>query len=48
MSPEASIDLFTVTYDPMRFVPYAFMCLMLVSLVFHYVVVVARARKGDS
>lgn len=48
MSPKASIDLYTVTYDPMRFVPYAFMCLMLVSLVFHYVVVVARARKGDS
>ena len=48
MSPKASIDLYTVTYDPMRFVPYAFMCLVLVSLVFHYVVVVARARKGDS
>lgn len=48
MSPKASIDLYTVTYDPMRFVPYAFMCLVLVSLVFHYVVVVVRTRKGDS
>ena len=48
MSPKASIDLYTVTYDPMRFVPYAFMSLVLVSLVFHYVVVVVRARKGDS
>jgi hypothetical protein len=48
MSPKASIDLYTVTYDPMHFVPYAFMSLVLVSLVFHYVVVVARARKGDS
>ena len=45
MSPEASIDLFTVTYDPFRFVPYLFTFLLLVSLAYHYVAVVMGSRK---
>ena len=45
MSPGASIDLFTVTYDPFRFVPYLFTFLLLVSLVYHYVAVMIGNRK---
>ena len=45
MSPEASIDLFTVSYDPFRFVPYLFTFLLLVSLAYHYVAVVMGSRK---
>lgn len=35
------VDLYTATYDPLKFVPYAFMILFLASMVFHYI---ARVR----
>jgi hypothetical protein len=45
MSPEASIDIFTVTYDPFRFVPYLFTFLLLVSLAYFYVGVMIGNHK---
>ena len=45
MSPKSSIDLYTVTYDPFRFVPYLFAFLLLVSLAYFYVGVMIGNRK---
>ena len=45
MSPKSSIDLYTVTYDPFRFVPYLFALLLLVSLAYFYVGVMIGNRK---
>ena len=45
MSPGASIDLYTVTYDPLRFVPYLFTILLLVSLAYFYGGVMIGNRK---
>ncbi|MCF0221253.1 MAG: cytochrome c biogenesis protein CcsA [Fibrobacter sp.] len=40
-----TVDVFTATYDPFKFVPYVFMVLFLFSVVFHYV---ARVRINVS
>ena len=45
MSPKSSIDLYTVTYDPFRFVPYLFAFFLLVSLAYFYVGVMIGNRK---
>lgn len=42
------VDLYTATYDPFKFVPYAFSILFLLSLVFHYVVQVRFKRLGSN
>ncbi|OWV06973.1 cytochrome c biogenesis protein CcsA [Fibrobacter sp. UWH3] len=38
------VDLYTATYDPFKFVPYAFMALFLLSAIFHYAVKVCRSH----
>ncbi|SHK41715.1 ABC-type transport system involved in cytochrome c biogenesis, permease component [Fibrobacter sp. UWH5] len=38
------VDLYTATYDPFKFVPYAFMVLFLLSAIFHYAVKVCRSH----
>ncbi len=42
------VELYTATYDPFKFVPYAFMILFLLSAVFHYVVKVRYGRRNRS
>ena len=46
MSKDKVISMYKVYYDPLHFVPYAFMVLFLLGAVFHYVVKVRGARKG--
>lgn len=46
MSKDKVISMYKVYYDPLHFVPYAFMVLFLLGAVFHYVVKVRSARKG--
>lgn len=46
MSKGKVISMYKVYYDPLHFVPYAFMVLFLLGAVFHYVVKVRSARKG--
>lgn len=46
MSKDKVISMYKVYYDPLHFVPYAFMVLFLLGAVFHYVVKVRCARKG--
>lgn len=46
MSKDKVISMYKVYYDPLHFVPYAFMVLFLLGTVFHYVVKVRSARKG--
>lgn len=40
------VDMFTATYDPFKFVPYAFMILFLLSMIFHYVAKVRVMQKS--
>lgn len=40
------VDLYTATYDPFKFVPYAFMAIFLLSMIFHYAVKVRYGRKN--
>ena len=45
-----SVDLYKATYDPLRFVPYAFIVLFLLGAVIHYAVKVRcklAVPKGD-
>lgn len=46
MSKDKVISMYKVYYDPLHFVPYAFMVLFLLGAVFHYVVKVRSARKS--
>ncbi|MBR4007024.1 cytochrome c biogenesis protein CcsA [Fibrobacter sp.] len=46
MSKDKVISMYKVYFDPLHFVPYAFMVLFLLGAVFHYVVKVRSARKG--
>ena len=46
MSKDKVISMYKVYYDPLHFVPYAFMVLFLLGAVFHYVVKVRGARKS--
>ena len=46
MSKGKVISMYKVYYDPLHFVPYAFMVLFLLGAVFHYVVKVRSARKS--
>lgn len=40
-----TVDMFTASYDPFKFVPYVFMVVFLLSAIFHYVVKVRGANK---
>ncbi len=40
------VDLYTATYDPFKFVPYAFMIIFMLSMIFHYVARVRFNRKA--
>lgn len=40
------VDLYTATYDPFKFVPYAFMVIFLLSMIFHYVAKVRVMQKS--
>ena len=42
-----SVDLYKATYDPLRFVPYAFMVLFFLGAVIHYLVKVRSKQKAD-
>lgn len=46
MSKDKVISMYKVYFDPLHFVPYAFMVLFLLGAVFHYVVKVRSARKS--
>ena len=46
MSKDKVISMYKVYYDPLHFVPYAFMVLFLLGAVFHYVVKVRTSRKS--
>ena len=46
MSKDKVISMYKVYYDPLHFVPYAFMVLFLLGAVFHYVVKARSARKS--
>ena len=46
MVPGKIVEMFKAYFDPLHFVPYAFMALFLLGAVFHYVVKVRGARKG--
>ncbi|MCQ2091685.1 MAG: cytochrome c biogenesis protein CcsA [Fibrobacter sp.] len=40
------VDLYTATYDPFKFVPYAFMVIFMLSMIFHYVAQVRFNRNA--
>ena len=44
----SSVDLYKATYDPLRFVPYAFTVLFLLGAVLHYAVKVRRKQQCKS
>ena len=41
-----TVDMYSAAYDPLRFVPYAFMALFLLGAVFHYAVKVRGAQRN--
>lgn len=48
MAPGKNVALYRAVYDPFKFVPYAFMALFLLGVVFHYVVKVRSGRGASS
>lgn len=42
-----SVDLYKATYDPLRFVPYAFMVLFFLGALIHYIVKVRSKQKSQ-
>ena len=43
-----AVDLYKATYDPLRFVPYAFMVMFLLGALFHYAVKVRNKQKASA
>ena len=43
-----SVDLYKATYDPLRFVPYAFMVLFFLGALIHYIVKVRSKQKSQT
>ncbi len=42
------VDLYTATYDPFKFVPYAFMVIFMLSMIFHYVAKVRNSHRSPA